>query len=81
MHNPKQYLNHFECSIIVILLTVSGSIQAQDGNQAETPEMGFFVTSVGLGDGANLVVLTALMLIARHWLRQMAVMAEPGMLT
>ena len=54
MHKPRRYLNLFECSIVFILLVVSGNIQAQDGNQTETPEMGFFVTSVGLGDGANL---------------------------
>ena len=54
MRNSKRYPNLFECSIIFILLIVSGNIQAQDGNSADTPEVGFFVTSVGLGDGADL---------------------------
>jgi hypothetical protein len=54
MHNSKRFLNFSKYAIISVLLIVSGSIQAQDGNQADTPEMGFFVTSVGLGDGANL---------------------------
>jgi hypothetical protein len=54
MHISKRHLKNIECSILVILLMASVNIQAQDGNEAETPEMGFFVTSVGLGDGARL---------------------------
>jgi len=54
MNNSKRFLNSFKYSIVSALLILSGSIQAQDANQAETPEMGFFVSSVGLGDGANL---------------------------
>lgn len=35
-------------------LMVSGHLAAQQQRDAETPEMGFFVTSVGLGDGGAL---------------------------
>lgn len=54
MRNPKRFMNILEYSIVSVLLMVSGNIQAQDSNKAETPDMGFFVSSVGLGDGANL---------------------------
>ncbi len=54
VQNSSRHLNLFEYFFLSILLTVSCNIQAQDSNQGDTPEMSFFVTSVGLGDGANL---------------------------
>jgi len=54
MYNSRRYLKLFDCAILFILMTVSGNTLAQDGNQADIPDMGFFVTSTGLGDGANL---------------------------
>lgn len=41
------------------VLTLSGQVIAQPpGGDEEPPEMGFFITSVGLGDGGNLGGLT-----------------------
>ncbi len=54
MRKSKRFLNIFKFSIVSVLLIVSGNLQAQDANQAETPEMGFFISSTGLGAGANL---------------------------
>jgi hypothetical protein len=54
MRKSSRYLNLFKCSAIFMLLLVFSSVQAQDSKQVEIPAMGFFVTSVGLGDGASL---------------------------
>ena len=54
MYNSRRFLNYFKHAMVSVLLIVSGNIQAQGGDQADTPEMGFFITSVSLGDGANL---------------------------
>lgn len=50
MNNPRRFSKNFGCAIIFLTLMVSGNLLAQE----EVPVMGFFVTSVGLGDGANL---------------------------
>ena len=57
MYQSKPYPKVCEYLVVVSLLILSGNILAQEGKSAETPEMGFFVTSVGLGDGANLAGL------------------------
>lgn len=36
------------------VLTFSGQLAAQPQGEEEPPEMGFFITSVGIGDGGNL---------------------------
>lgn len=41
-------------SVTVGALTLAGGSAAQQQSDAPPPEMGFFVTSVGLGDGGNL---------------------------
>ncbi len=45
-------MNHRHLAVLVASLVLSGHAIAQE--QEETPEMGFFITSVTLGDGGNL---------------------------
>ena len=65
---------------ILISALAAPQIAAAQGQQAaeEPMEMGFFVTSVGVGDGGNLVDFRARMHIARRWLRKQDPKIEPG---
>jgi hypothetical protein len=66
---------------VVVAGTLCGAseVSAQAGGGAPQQPMGFFITSVGKGDGGNLGGLAGADAIVRHSPRPSAPAAAPGM--